>query len=83
MTARLNRLHQHWEDAARLLERKKKKMEALHHKIDRIEKKIKRRQAQLFNYEFLVKDYYPQVIEDLKRMAEEEEEDISEDEQLN
>lgn len=55
-------------------------MEALHLKIDRIEKKIKRRQAQLFNYEFLVKDYYPQVIGDLKKLAEEEEEDISEDE---
>lgn len=83
MTARLNRLHQHWEDAAKLLERKRKKMEALHLKIDRIEKKIKRRQAQIFNYEFLVKDYYPQVIEDVKRLAlqEEEEEDISENEQ--
>lgn len=83
LTARLNRLHQHWEDAAKLLERKRKKMEALHLKIDRIEKKIKRRQAQIFNYEFLVKDYYPQVIEDVKRLAlqEEEEEDISENEQ--
>lgn len=55
-------------------------MEALNHKIDRIEKKIKRRQAQLFNYEFLVKDYYPQVIEDVKKlMQEDEEEDIPEE----
>ncbi len=74
LAAKLNRLHQHWSDAAKLLERKRKKMEALHHKIYRIEKKINRRQAQLVNYEFLVKDYYPQVIEDLKRLAEEEEE---------
>lgn len=70
LAAKLNRLHQHWEEAAKLLERKKRKMEALDHKIDRIEKKIRRRQAQLFNYEFLVKDYYPQVIEDVRKIIE-------------
>ncbi len=67
-------------------------MAALGLKIEKLEKKIARRQELIFNYDFLVRDYYPQVIGDLKRWIDiedcypnsgkkEEEEDISEDEE--
>ena len=79
LAAKLNRLHAHWEDAAKLLERKKWKMEAIHHKLDKIEKKINRRQHQIDLYQFLV-DHYPREIEKLKQQAQEEdEEDIPEE----